>query len=244
MNLPINMGLSGAEIEFHATDVTKRAKDILGQAVHMARLGPHVGPKIYMINHDGYAMERLTTWQPSSRALGCENLLKILEKNVWCRPPSIQESFDVDILDDWLVRQSSELHFMFTQVYPDTFPKEVLTHGDPTIANGMLNSYSGLRIIDGLPASAKIPSWREVDEGKVLQSWLGWESALLRAPKGRMYSKHGVGACLKIVLKKPESWFWLAVHCKRILPYTDRQDLHDWCEKTFQKAMKICSQSL
>ena len=162
MNRPLDLGYSGAEIVecLQAPEImVKRGKSIGLQGGFLRVLGPRVSPEIYTVQPDHYTMERLGRWYPYSPADACESILRLLATHVWSRPAAIQESFCDISLCAWLSGQSTELVDLYVNIYRDRFPEEVLTHGDPTVANGMVNAHNELRLIDAIPAKDRVPTW-------------------------------------------------------------------------------------
>jgi len=243
-----NLGHSGAEISVLSDVVLKEGNGVREQGFYVEILGPAVCPEVRRFTDHGYVMEKLYEWKPLNRLSACERILQRLRLRVWNRPAAIQHSFRPDRFIDWTRYTGSQmLGELFKTIYGEGFPLEVLTHGDATVANVMQTRESWeIKLIDPIPPRERVPSWKEVDEGKVLQSYMGWEDILNGSTMDPVYRNSDcyVGPYMEEVLISAEAWFWLAVHCQRILPYAKREDIKQWASLTQQEAIQRCSRLL
>lgn len=215
------MGRSGAKVLVFPKHVVKTGgfADLTKQGRLMAHLGEEVCPIVYGISKDGIIMERLTEWvpTPSLMAKHLEQSHRLLRQHVWSRPPAHvwpdwKEAVQERIAGTWLSGSG-----LLNELYPDINECEyALTHGDPTLANTLLNSDGELRLIDPIPARIDIPSLKEVDQAKLIQSAYGWEHTLSPAwpaARGELSALvlHGMS---KLHICRVS--FWAAYHCWRI----------------------------
>lgn len=177
--------------------VIKRSPNVALEAQQCIALGERVCPVVYAVTDKFYIMEHM---QPSG-VVRREDLPRaihwLLLENVWRKPMKNRL---------WTHQFSSYVGWSVPEQILDEH--WVLTHGDPTIANVMFTQDGQLRLIDPR-VTEYIPSMRAVDEGKILQSMLGWETVL---------------ACEEpCVWNDPPTYddrrvvWWTAVHARRIL---------------------------
>jgi hypothetical protein len=122
--------------------------------------------------------------------------------------------------------------------------KDCLIHGDPTVANIMLRDFEFV-IIDPIPPVGKIPSYKEVDLAKIMQSALGYEYNF-----NKEYERSVDTWIIDVILsysnyrEEAKVWFWTGIHCLRILPYDKKLKLLDWVTKTSQYCNLKCKELL
>lgn len=135
------------------------------------------------------------------------------------------------------------LQGLVEKLYPiSEYERPCMIHGDPTLANCMSKN-NELALIDPLPAIGKIPSYWEVDMGKLLQSALGWEHLLV---SGIPLPWRGMASELLLYCSTQPSprrafnrcWFWCAVHCARIIPYAKEEKVLEWSRVNSQEAIR------
>lgn len=192
--------------------VRKRASDAGREAAYLQHL--NCGPEVLAIGQHWYIMERIT---PALEVGYGPDLLvrarRLLEQRVWCRAP--QEITPEDWLRELLNRLPGIGDFA-TPRYVVVEP-QCLIHGDPTAANmGHLPGSVGLLLIDPKLPGRGIPSNRTVDLGKLVQSWLGWETLLGAGPQ----SWDNPIANLPHYEQQAALW-WCRVHMLRILQRED-----------------------
>lgn len=228
----LGLAHSGARIIVADDSVIKIGPGTYNQAKYMVHLSCNRTPAIYSSWPDGYAMEKLdepdlSTTEHIRTLLHMAKLA--LEKEFWCRAPTQTigfASWKLE-LDAW-AEDYPWLQGMVHRLYNFADPmRECLIHGDPTLANCMKRD-NKLVFIDPLRPGGKIPNFAEVDLGKLLQSALGWEHALVSSvpmPWGGMSSELLIGMD---ELQQRRAWFWCAVHCARLVPYATETRIREW----------------
>lgn len=252
------LGHSRAQLVFGPSRVTKRGPGMSAQGVYCGLLGPAVCPRVLQFLDDGYVMERLHVATPitaEQMELWLQQVLHLLATAVWRLPPAIHRPKALwhAALVEWAIPYPwLELQQMMAYLYPELEPVEVLTHGDPTLANvlwvpGVAPHYEPqLRIGDPLVPRPYIPSVSAVDRGKVLQSVMGWEHHL-DSTWPTFPDPDPVAERLLTGLSPMEqarSYFWGAVHCARLIPYARRPATTDWAISTGECLLMHASQLL
>lgn len=216
-------GRSGAKIEIideHTFKKTGPGEMVRGIYAQMLGIGPEIFD--FDLENDGYYMRRAAKSLLDFEAVGPAGYLAIvasvLSARVWSRDCYLHEWERP--FKTWMLVDAPWLNGIFTDrtMYPPC-----LIHGDPTWENCLLNEKGGLLLTDPLPPGGKIPPFREVDIGKMLQSALGWEHFLGK-------TKHPpleISLALDVVQENSRTnfspkgaVFWTAVHFARIIPYT------------------------
>lgn len=137
-------------------------------------------------------------------------------------PAYVPSTWQKDFLE-W--SPSPQLSAHMQRTYPEISREDGrLIHGDPTLSNLMKRPSGQLVLIDPIRPVGKIPSYAEVDYGKVLQSLIGWEHVSYGWPLCR----EALPIAGAIVSKK--AMFWLSVHLHRIRPYTCDPRIHGWID--------------
>lgn len=237
------LGHSGARITIHDGVVHKTGGSMpLGeQARLMAYMGESVCPKIVRRATNEYWMERLTCCPPPLTQEGVLARLwavyGILRDDVWSREALYnsggQRLFWGQDLKIWMEKNS------VTWIPPEVLNgwmqkggEWCLTHGDPTLANVMLNDALELRLIDAAPPRPGIPCLREVDLGKLLQSAAGYEAVvssgewLQPSPEMPLLFLSEISEELRA-----PALFWGAIHCSRLMVRATRPDIRQWGEE-------------
>jgi hypothetical protein len=169
----------------------------------MEYLGENVCPKILSINPQGYAMEYLhpITLRPDTLDLLEDHLMAY----VWSRIPIIKDN------GKW----KEELKKTINVDIPvwALNGKTCLVHGDCTLDNVLLHPDGTIRITDPIPPQyLNRPSINCIDDGRMLQSFLGWEVVLRGAPSIEYlapYFLYDAELCKSAI-------FWCMVTLKRI----------------------------
>lgn len=176
---------------------------------------PSVAPKIYKVFGKRYLMETLRPLQPPLDI----DLLESQLKKIWCLNESAiyrrQPRFSAYTLISFLTRYNSPIAGYVrsnAQELGDLYRSSAeATHGDLTIDNVMIGRDGGYRFIDWQPFRRKfIPAHRDVDYGKLVQSYLGWPGMNNPSPPGSL------NPALRIMDEHPYAWLWACVHYERI----------------------------
>lgn len=219
-------GFSSATIKVSRQGVYKRCINALEQSAYCMQLGS-MCPIILHRHEDWYCMEILDHPKQSPHL---HDIRRLLERKVWNRPYKPPNNSWREKLCEWA--HPLYIEPILRKLYPVNEP-QCLIHGDPTLANAMIRNGSELVLIDPLPPKGKIPGYKEVDMGKMLQSYIGWERVLTgKGRKGRTDYK-------ETLLKHDDeltvwrSEFWLFIHLLRIVPYAqERKDILQWISLT------------
>jgi hypothetical protein len=238
----LELAHSGAEIIVANDYVIKHGKGTAAQAAYMKQLPSSRTPAIEAVWEGGYIMELLK--EPSLKTPDelRELLLtakQVLSKEFWSRSsPTMRDENWKEQLEDWAPTMGFPwLTGYVNKLYPNV-EMDRMIHGDPTLANCMEGDAGQLVFIDPLRPMGKIPNFPEVDMGKLLQSALGWEHALLDTiprPWPGMASELLAGTSNMIYNR---AWFWCAVHCARLVPYATRDPIRKWGRKKSEEAIR------
>jgi hypothetical protein len=195
--------------------------EVLEEALYAGEiLGPAICPVVYSATGGGYFMEYLRPAPPSPTLLRAAE--ELLTEQVWCRPPIRNDG------EDWrgLFRRR------FAVAVPDWLETPPgLAHGDPTASNMLLNEKWELRIGDPVAPRSYLPMSPDLDRGKLLQSFLGWEAAVYGTHREPMLPP--LFAEDLVVLRRAA--FWCLVHSLRIMRRETRraggprQQVARWC---------------
>jgi hypothetical protein len=240
----MKMGYSGAVIKPCSTGIMKVAPKgtlLLQQARQCENLYP-LTPKVTGTwcteNEDGYIMEKLE--EPEEPRYGDHSLWVLgtlarmramLHGEAWAKPLRQSDSW-VDLMNTWIGRIApsyliTKLQWMLHTYFEDKLVSGCTIHGDPTLANVLYRKNGDLVISDPIPPVGKMPSHYTVDLGKLLQSAIGWETLLY----DWRYNKDTAIASVLRTYSKPvqaKAWFWCAIHCLRILPYSLEKRIEQW----------------
>jgi hypothetical protein len=230
-------GLSGAEFIFSSHRVMKKFPGALQQCEYLLTLNdlrPSFVPKVWAITPEGYSMEILenATFSKSMIVVILQDILNVLPL-YWSHLLPIAEA-----PSNWRVELCKWCEYFDLKPFLDRQyageESQRYIHGDPTLANVMYRSNGDMVLIDPIRPTGKIPGLPEVDVGKVLQSYIGWEHVLNRAedhaPKLPPYTDTILKGHSDRAVITAE--FWLMVHLLRILPYAGaREDIKSWCWK-------------
>ena len=240
----MNLGFSGARISIQEETVVKNMPNACVQSSYCKVLGDTVSPRILREYPTYYEMERLC----EDKRITELDIKLLLQERVWRRKPvSTCESWHA-ALTSWLFsKNEATLLDRFGALYGGDINEQlydyVLIHGDPTISNTMRNIYGDLRLIDPIQPTGKVPYLKEVDMGKILQSYIGWESLVASGLSFGNPVMENIREC-PILVNEPEemvekSVFWLAVHLRRIVPYAKAKGRQDVI-KEIHKAKNVC----
>lgn len=230
-----NLGFSNSKIVFGDGFVAKY--DNKGQAEYLKHLGSDSFPEVYLDEDGCYMMEHLRGY-PTSEIVGENKVYRLSEINyilsncVWPREalPLSHDIFWREHLKKFLETLAAyDYSNLLDKLYGGEDVSTCLIHGDPTVANLMRRGSKPV-LIDPIRPVGKIPSIKAVDQGKMLQSVLGWEELVL-------------GLEIDTPKKLPELVpadvaFWCGVHHLRILPYLThaRRSL----EKPIKERIRLC----
>lgn len=229
--MPMRKGWSGARIEIQESRVVKHGERVYTQAAYCRYLGTNVCPEIYDFTKEWYSMERLQEPDPGLYLAIFHAIKATLVSEVWNKgEPRNGDSWRAELLD-FAFGMGFKVGRFLDRLYPE---KELhgCIHGDPTLSNAMMRPPGRVILIDPIKPMGKIPGFREVDIGKMLQSAIGWETQTMGWEIDSTMS-------LDIIfegennLTIQRAWFWCAVHLMRILahgPYNPVDNVVDeWC---------------
>lgn len=223
----LELGRSGAKILELGQCVVKYAggANLRLQGRLAMHLGERVCPEIYGVCEEAYLMERLNPWVPTMTSIPARlyQTKVLLEQEVWNRQPLAvwkhwreHVGFTCTEKAPWI--KPSILY----SLYPNVNDVEYcLTHGDPTLANVMIDDMNRVRLIDPIPARLDVPPLRELDLGKLLQSAAGWEHVIC----DRFPELNGelnvviLSGCDSLTARRAA--FWASYHCARILHHEE-----------------------
>lgn len=212
------LGFSDAKLA-----VVKRGpEEVYAQGMLADHIGAKVCPQILRFVTDGYEMEILVP--PITRGRDALNIVYgMLASEVWPRRPYARFYQDhggwLKPLTDWSMKAS-----WITPAIQEIYPVEptdgyCLIHGDPALSNLMQRPNGQLVITDPmprLPYRREIPSRKEVDLGKLVQSAMGWERILMEPMMLTMWNE--VDAILSLVpfQETKPALLWGAIHLARV----------------------------
>jgi hypothetical protein len=163
-------GYSEATLSLAVCKRVRPAEFAIDQAKYMMYLGEEVCPKILAIDSDCYCMEYLYPAELSRDSLVVQE--RILDQYVWWRKYDWNNGVD----SSWREAIKTKINVEVPDWALDV--PEVI-HGDPTLDNVLMTEQGFLRITDPIPPRwLNKPSIRAVDHGKIMQSFLGWETVL------------------------------------------------------------------
>jgi hypothetical protein len=243
----LGLAHSGATINIHEQSVSKVGDKVVDQAEYLKLLPSSVSPGLLATWAHGYAMERLEELDLFNKDNIRSFLLQakwVLVDYFWSQPAPVNHDPDwITRLEGWAVDYPwlKGMVYSLYEYYPPG--KMTMIHGDPTLANCMHRNHS-LVFIDPLRPTGKIPSYPEVDLGKLLQSALGWEHVLTSAKNGpdKTVPMPWFGMAAELLngcsaLEYNRAWFWCAIHCARLVPYTSGPTTRHWGIHTSQEAI-------
>ena len=194
-------------------------------------------PIVHTIEKNGYTMDILNDIQYSEFTPDIFSRMKyILQKGIW---------FDTDInfSDGWKLALQDYYVGLVNKIFDEPIKKEVILeglyaylgfmdsdlmtkceiHGDPTLDNCMRSPFNDdLRIIDPIPYSYKIPPFKAVDLGKMLQSAYGYEGYIHNISKEQWINREESIETIFADESTPDilgANFFLRLHLLRLIPY-------------------------
>jgi hypothetical protein len=222
-------GYSDSTLTLWVNKKSERFGFAADQAVFMSYLGEQVCPKILAMNHTHYCMEYLNPAQLNTDSLlVVENLL---EEFVWYRNDSRWVN-----TDEYAWRYSIYDN-LGVDVPNWALGPHCVIHGDPTCDN-MLVRDTELVITDPIPPQwLNKPSIVAVDHGKILQSFLGWETVLRGIPLKEytwpkfMYNNETARRAV----------FWAMIAIKRIAFRNMTPRITTWAKLVAEELDKLCT---
>lgn len=220
-------GYSGARLSLAVYKETIPADFAIQQGSYMEYLTSSVCPRILSYTDNGYVMEYLESIRSGSESIRL--IEQVLHHHVWSRP-------NIIFADNWKQELSKTLGF---DIPKWALEKPCLIHGDPTIDNTLRTPTGFIRITDPIPPiNLMRPSIRSVDCGKMLQSILGWETAL----RGASFTEYDWPLFMKREDTAQRAVFWCMVALKRIsLRNTDKNKPGIWAEVVSKELEKCVS---
>lgn len=235
------LGRSGATITYDSPTVVRKtggSTRLRQQYELMKYLGPKVCPLVYDLDTESparwYTMEALKPFDPYYTTLNrtIQRVLELLTGHVWVKEPSYEykewrSAVDLHLRDKapWMNRDLADRLILNTE-HQHEF---VQVHGDCTFANLMVRKDT-LLLIDPVPCRPPVPSVKEMDGARILQSIAGWEKSLLPTwPKYDTWQGFNDfhKGWSKTFGKSPHSrlatvsicrcYWWAAYNCSRIL---------------------------
>lgn len=195
--------------------MVKSHPEALAEAEYLVHLGEIAAPRVLTVvsprtdplcnfqvgrhREPYYVMEHLTPAVRHRRLL--LEIESVLERFVWSRPARGHQ-FRVSSLRDLVGRS----------VPDDVLSRPLcLTHGDPTVANALVD---GERLVlgDARPPRSYTPEMMDVDRGKILQSALGWEIV----ERGETPVEWDPPKFWDAPADRARAMFWCGVACRRI----------------------------
>lgn len=256
------LGRSGATITYDSPTVVRKtggSTRLKMQFNLMQYLGADVCPAVYHLQTDEndkglwYTMEALQPFDPYlyNYQDTVEKLMNILRTKIWPKPP-------LHFYPEWKTEVSRHMKEKAPWMDPElvsqvfqTDPEFVQIHGDCTFANIMCRGRQFV-LIDPVPCRAPVPSVREMDGARILQSLAGWERSLLPSwPEYNrdeafkffnyewrdLYSAQSLAQC----------YWWAAYNCSRILVHDQDPVSSAWAifwGPTFEKQARHHAASL
>lgn len=205
------MGRSGAKLRL----VVRKDGDpseIASQVAQMIRLGS-ICPRVIEHGPGWYDMELLAQAPRLARLPG--DIETALATQVW-HGDAVPEN-------DWERRLFTTLGVEVPTFARD--PDFCLTHGDPTIANALVRGDNELVLCDPLSPYGRVPQIAGADQGKILQSMLGWEVVLAGVEVVDWDPPNFF--CSETELRR--AMFWCAVALLRAAEHTQEKHVLDWC---------------
>lgn len=233
-------GWSGATIELQENRVVKRGEKVYTQAAYCRYLGTNVCPQIYDFTREWYAMEKLNEPDPTMYLALLSAMKSKLATEVWNKgEPRSGDSWRMELLD-FAFGLGHNIGRFLDELYP-TSQDHGCIHGDPTLSNAMIRQPGHVIIIDPIKPMGKIPAFREVDLGKMLQSAIGWETVTMGWAINGLGAEEVILECEnKDTIRK--AWFWCAMHLLRILnhgPHNPADSGIDrWCRDNVREIIE------
>lgn len=234
------LGFSDATIS-----VLKRGMECKTQGLLAEYIGPDVCPQVLRFHEDGYEMEVLSP-APHRGPLALVTVFGKLVTQVWGRT-----AFRPEWLGSWLkpLHDWAEAAPWILPILPKLYWEEPehgysLIHGDPALANLMLRDGHTLIITDPMPRMeyrAEIPSLREVDMGKLIQSAMGWERMLGCDSANSMWEDQDEVLRLIPAEYQAKAMLWGAIHLARVsirAPKKGHHKIAGWAEDTSRRLVK------
>jgi len=198
---------------------------VIQSEVELAEL---LGPEVCAqpaLTRRGESRGTLATYLPyvhhSESPLALVWTVELLADKVWSRPSPRPAH------KDWV----GEFQARFRMDVPDDVARQphCLIHGDPTLANIRIQQDRTVLLIDPKPIGRGIPGMVDVDRGKMLQSLMGWESALCSS--GPLFQQQWPFWDLdEAALRRMV--FWCMVHYLRIAQRERDTPLGVWARET------------
>ena len=214
--------------------VIKTGKECSIEGAFCKLLGKKVAPEILVVIPNGYVMSRLEKMPRTTDLL--LRMEELLESEVWNRP---SQDFDIGQLNYQEYHKNLGLEIP-KWAEPTQF---CLSHGDPSVSNTMSREDGSLVLIDPRPPRGYVPSCRETDAARILQSFFGWENACY----GEQFVNYLLPKFWKNVDFRNRALFWLAATTVRIKHLeTSRENQRNrvirWCEETYKLCFDIINE--
>lgn len=209
--------LRNVRVSVQENSVVKNMHNACLQSAYCKLLGDGVCPRILREYPNYYEMEKLYNTNKVDQL----EVLSFLAYTTWSR------DVPVGLVKDWQRHLSNWLHFhhrpQLIKVQERLYSKEnkvketeyVFIHGNPLSSNVKRNTQGELRIISPIKPSRGVPFLREVDLGKMLQSYVGWDDTLHygRNMNFRPLYKKGVPFLeTESSLMRKRAKFWMCIH--------------------------------
>lgn len=213
------LGFSDAKLAV----VKRGGQEVHAQGLLADYIGQKVCPEVYRFVENGYEMEILVP--PYSRERDAlSEVYSMLSRDVWPRRPYNRFYQDHS---GWLIPLMtwSNTAPWTTQAIADTYLSEptegyCLIHGDPALSNLMQRQNGELVITDPmprLPYRREMPSRKEVDLGKLVQSAMGWERILgEQSSLPSMWQDVDVLMSMLPLSETKPALLWGAIHLARV----------------------------
>lgn len=227
--MDLSTGNSGAKL---IATIIKTGPECVQEGAFCKMLGEKVAPKVFAITSEGYVMSQLIKTPRTPDLL--QRMEHLLETEVWNRP---SQNYDVTGEMNY-----KEYHANLGLEIPDwAIPdKFCLTHGDPTVSNTMIREDGSLAFIDPRPPRGYVPSCRETDAARILQSFFHWEATVydeVRIP-------YDLPKFWNDVNFRNRSLFWCAATTVRIKHLEEsksflRSNVMTWCNDVKQLCLNL-----
>ena len=200
------------------------------QGAYMHRLATlGIGPEVRSLGVRSYVIQRMQPLQVDNIIAAFDIAVDLLVK-VW-RNGSVVHNTSWEVqLNAWMQEQMPEITVpsqLLAELY-ETPGRITLIHGDPTLCNIMQNEVGKPFLIDARVPEGKIPSFAEVDVGKLLQSAWGWERVMNPAfphfDTAEAIEHVLAETCCRSIPHTRRALFWAAVHLSRIR-YREQKDV-------------------